>query len=201
VAETSAQRGREARERMLRAAAELIPEIGWTAVTTRLLATRAGVRPGVVHYHFASVQALLREASVAAISEALDAAAPAIRQAPTPLAALDGFLAQVAQHTGTDPASLLFTETYLAATRDADLRRELSGLLMRFRRQLTELLAAHAEPDPERTAAVVAAAIDGVLLHRMVDPGLDAPTVLPALSRMLPGPRPDQNRETTSCEL
>ena len=57
----AAVRGQEVRQRLLAAAAELIPERGWSAVSTRILADRAGVTPSVVHYHFPSVQAVLTE--------------------------------------------------------------------------------------------------------------------------------------------
>lgn len=40
-------RGQDVRRR-LRVAAELIPERGWAAVSTRVLADRAGVTPSVV---------------------------------------------------------------------------------------------------------------------------------------------------------
>lgn len=40
-----ALRGQEVRQRLLRAAIELIGERGWSAVSTRVLAERAGVTP------------------------------------------------------------------------------------------------------------------------------------------------------------
>jgi len=46
------------------AAAELIAERGWGAVTTRMVAERAGLRPGLVHYHFDSVTDLLIDSSL-----------------------------------------------------------------------------------------------------------------------------------------
>lgn len=52
---TAADRGREVRRKLLTAAVELIPERGWNAVSTRLLAERAGVAAGLVHYHFPSL--------------------------------------------------------------------------------------------------------------------------------------------------
>jgi AcrR family transcriptional regulator len=52
----TAKQGQEVRLRLLTAAAELIPERGWSAVSTRILAERAGVTPSVVHYHFSSIQ-------------------------------------------------------------------------------------------------------------------------------------------------
>jgi AcrR family transcriptional regulator len=59
------------RDRLLAAAAELIAEKGWGAVSTRVLADRAGVGSGVVHYHFDSTQAVLVQASVGALRTAL----------------------------------------------------------------------------------------------------------------------------------
>ena len=81
-------------ERLLSAALDLIVERGWTAVTTRVLADRAGVRPGVVHYHFDSVQALLRTASVAATRGLLAQVNPALAGAATP--------GEVVNNTGAD---------------------------------------------------------------------------------------------------
>lgn len=70
-ARTAADRGGEVRLQLLSAAAELIAELGWTAVSTRILAERAGVTPGLVHYHFPSLQALLRDAALGMISDLL----------------------------------------------------------------------------------------------------------------------------------
>jgi AcrR family transcriptional regulator len=171
-------------ERLLAAAGDLIVERGWTAVTTRVLADRAGVRPGVVHYHFASVPALLREASVATIRALLAQALPALAEAGTPrevLAVLAGFLAR---HDGRDPASLLVTETYLAATRDETLRHDLGRIVADFRAALTGRLDALGVPAPAATAAVLAASVDGILLHRALLPESDPAAVLPVLERL-----------------
>ncbi len=61
---TAVDRGRDVRLQLLSTAAELIGELGWNAVSTRILAERAGVTPGLVHYHFPSLQALLRDADL-----------------------------------------------------------------------------------------------------------------------------------------
>ncbi|GIF00041.1 TetR/AcrR family transcriptional regulator [Paractinoplanes rishiriensis] len=159
--------------RLLSAAIDLIVERGWTAVTTRVLAERAGVRPGVVHYHFASVQALLREAAVGTIRTLLAQVTPALAGAATPGAVITVLTGFIAQHDGLDPMSLLVTETYLAATRDETLRHDLGLIVADFRAALTDRLTALGVPSPEATAAVLAASIDGILLHRALLPGFD----------------------------
>lgn len=182
---TAAARGREVRQRLVRAAAELIAERGWTGVSTRVLAERAGVASGLVHYHFASLQALLVEAAVGVMRDVVDGVGPLLARARTPEDAIDLMLGSLDRYTGRDPTSLLVIETYLAATRDEDLSKAVADVVVHFRRRLAEWLAERDVATPEETAAVLAAAIDGVLLHRALDPGLTAGMVAPVLRRIL----------------
>lgn len=182
---TAAARGREVRQRLVRAAAELIAERGWTGVSTRVLAERAGVASGLVHYHFASLQALLVEAAISVMRDVVDGVGPLLARARTPEDAIDLMLGSLDRYTGRDPTSLLVIETYLAATRDEDLSKAVADVVAHFRRRLTEWLAERDVASPEETAAVLAAAIDGVLLHRALDPGLTAGMVAPVLRRIL----------------
>lgn len=187
-ARTAADRGREVRLQLLSAAAELIAELGWNAVSTRILAERAGVTPGLVHYHFPSLQALLRDAALGMMSDLLSAAELIFEDARTLDAGVDMMLGALDAYTGRDPTSLLFTETYLAATRDETLRIELVGLVEEFRRRLTRWLGEHGASTPHDTASVLAAAIDGVMLHRALNPELTSSAVAPVLRRLvIPG--------------
>lgn len=185
MAETTAQRGRQVRQRLLATAAELVAERGWTAVSTRVIAERAGVTAGVVHYHFGSVQALLREAALAIVGGLLDQAIPAMARAGSADEALAMMLEFLDDYDGRDPTSLLMAETFLAATRDETLRRALGETVGQFRQAVGARLAAAGVEAPEATAAVLAAAIDGIVLHRALLPGLDATRVLPVLGRLV----------------
>jgi AcrR family transcriptional regulator len=181
---TAASRGRAVRRRLLDAARDLVPERGWTAVSTRAVAERAGVAPGLVHYHFASLQALLAEAAVGALRDIVGGVGTLVQRAGTPGELVDLLTAEVDRYPGTDPASLLAVETYLAATRDPDLRRRLTAVLDEFRGRLADRLREHGVPGPDATAAVLAAVIDGVLLHRALAP-LPAGAVAPVLRRVV----------------
>ncbi|MQA24505.1 MAG: TetR family transcriptional regulator [Micromonosporaceae bacterium] len=192
---TASARGREVRHRLLAAATELIPEVGWSSVSTRLLAERAGVAPGLVHYHFESLAVLLRQAALDVFRQALSGTEAALAPAPDLDAGLELLLASLDGYSGADPTSLLFIETYLAATRDQALGDELAELLYEFRSRLASWLRQHGAGDPEQTAAVLAAAVDGVMLHRALDPGLTSATVSPALRRLL-ATGPDRRRDT-----
>src|SRR6185312_880765 len=59
------------RERLLRAAAELIADLGWARVTTRAVAERAGLPHGAVSYHFHGKRELLIEAAMRTFEEAI----------------------------------------------------------------------------------------------------------------------------------
>lgn len=187
-------KGQEARERLLRAATELIAERGWTDVSTRLLAERAGVGAGVVHYHFPSVQALLSEAALGVMRRAFAEVGPVLERAGSVDDVLELLLASLDRYTGRDPVSLLFVETYLASTRDRRLRRAVARVVAEFRRQASQWLGEHGVDRPEETAAVLAAAIDGVLLHRALSPDLTAANVAPVLRRMLDPVRKEGRR-------
>ncbi|GAB3505748.1 TetR/AcrR family transcriptional regulator [Amycolatopsis cihanbeyliensis] len=183
----AATRGREVRLRLLDAAAELIAERGWAAVSTRILAERAGVTPSVVHYHFPSLPALLREAAVGAMRQVLAEVDAVLRTARTPAEAVDAMLTAVREYTGTDPRSLLAVEAYLAAGRDPRLRARIGELVEEFQHRLGRWLAEHGVPSAGETAGVLAAALDGLLLRRGLEVG-PAPEPTTAVLRRLVEP-------------
>lgn len=178
-------RGREVRLQLLSAAAELITELGWNAVSTRILAERADVTPGLVHYHFPSLQALLRDAAVGMISGLLSAAESSFEDARTLDAGMETLLGSLDAYPSSDPKALMFTEACLAATRDETLRGEVVALLEEFRQKLARWLTEHGVDAPYATASVLAAAIDGVILHRALNPELTSSTVAPALRKLV----------------
>lgn len=169
------------RQRLLHAATELIAEKGWGAVSTRVLADRAGVGSGVVHYHFDSTQAVLVQAAVGALRSAVDGLTGVLDQASTPADALGLLVGALDGHGGQE----LFTETFLAATRNDELRHAVHEVLVEFRRTLAAWLESQGVPTPAETAAVLAAAVDGVLLHRALSPDLTADVVVSVLGRVL----------------
>lgn len=181
----AAVRGRAVRQRLLAAAVELVPERGWSAVSTRLLAERAGVTPSVVHYHFPSLSALLNEAAVGVMRQVLDDAGAVLDEASSPADAVELLLAAVDRYTGADPLSLLAVEAYLAATRDEELHDQIAGLLDGFRRRLERWLAEYEVPAPEVSAAVLAATIDGLLLHRRLTADPDTQHVASVLRKLV----------------
>lgn len=182
---TSVARGREVRLQLLGAAAELIAEVGWNAVSTRVVAQRAGVTPALVHYHFPTLQALLRDAGLGMMSDLLSATEALFENAATLDAGVDLMVGALDTYTASSPPSLLIAETYLAATRDATLRGELMAIVAEFRQQLARWLAEHGTNRPDETASVLIAAIDGVALHRSVNQDLTTSAAAALLRRLI----------------
>jgi AcrR family transcriptional regulator len=179
------ERGALAREKLLNAAVELTAERGWNGVSTRILAQRAGIAPGLVHYHFESVHALQREAITDVLRNSLSSVVPVLEAAADARAGVRAMLDALEVYSGKDPISLAVVEAYLAATRDEVLFRELSTLVREFRDHVAGWLARHGHDLPVQTAAVLAAAIDGVLIHRAFNSDLHADALMPVLSKLL----------------
>ncbi|RBQ16010.1 TetR/AcrR family transcriptional regulator [Spongiactinospora rosea] len=174
MAERSADRGRATRQRLLVAAGPLVGEVGWGGVTTRLVAERAGLAPGLVHYHFASVTDLLIAACTAHARTMLDETARRLTAHTDVAAGITWLLGELSRYTGADPSSLLLNEAFMAAARVPALRAELAGLLADFRAEVTGWLRRERpEADAEALAVLLAAVIDGIMLHRAVDPTTD----------------------------
>lgn len=180
----AAVHGREVRQRLLAAAVELIPERGWAAVSTRILAERAGVTPSVVHYHFPSLPALLNEAVAGVMRQVLAEVEAVMDTADTPVEAVDAMLASATQYTGADPMSLLAIEAYLAASRDEHLREQVGDAVERVRERLGRWLDERGISAPDETAAVLLAVVDGLLLHRGLGTGPDVRQVAVVLHRL-----------------
>jgi AcrR family transcriptional regulator len=125
-------RGEATRLRITTAAAELVAELGWDAVTTRAVAARAGVNPALIHYHFDSMDTLLRAAVVAALrAETAEAARPFAQG--TFASGLDGAIDAVGQFDPGSPAAILLIEAMVRAMRDPSIADAIVEPLRDFR--------------------------------------------------------------------
>lgn len=195
VRPSAAERGRRSREKLLAAAVELIPELGWNAVTTRAVAARAGVRPGLVHYHFASVEALLRAAALSHTETEMAAPLRALTAFEDPAEGLMAALHTLDSYDGRDPGSVLIAEAYLAASRDPRLREGLGRVLSDTRAAITAWLERLGTPQAEAVAELVCAVLDGLLLHRGLGPVPSVDAYLEPLRRLTAaGPAPAYGR-------
>jgi AcrR family transcriptional regulator len=182
------------RERLTRAAAELIAELGWGRVTTRAVAERAGVPHGAVSYHFRGKQELLIEACLAAFAEAV----PVEDYAGQPRLGdlIDVVGSQVAEGLQTDAVlGRLMFEAIREAERDEVLRERLRTMITEYRKVVVAVVRAEqergvvrADISAEVIATLVTAVGDGLFLHALLDPDLDVSDALGALRALLVTP-------------
>jgi AcrR family transcriptional regulator len=185
------------RERLMKAAAELIAELGWGRVTTRAVAQRAGLPHGSVSYHFRGKQELLRDSALHAFQQAVPV--DQFAALDTVDALIDLIAAEVAGPEGVDPMiSQLMLEAMREADRDAELRERMGAMLGEYRRVMVATMRAEQQrgqafdgAPPEALATVLAAVGDGLLLHVLLDPELDVAGSVDALRSLL-APRPSQ---------
>lgn len=175
---------RETRAALLTAAAELIAEVGWGRVTTRAIAERAGLPHGTVNYHFRGKDDLLRQAAVWALDSVF--ADTSWTEATQSLELVD--LVEAAGTTvtasGDDAARrqlALLSECLVQGARDPELREIFRSYLDEYRQVLAERAARDAaagrlrdDVDPAHLAILVVATMDGLMVHAVLDPDLDA---------------------------
>jgi len=205
---TSSPEGRSprTRERILRATVLLMAEIGIDRVRTRAIAERAGVNPALVHYHFHSVPALVMEAAEDALLRELGPSIEVFQSGGTIGESVRAILEWIESHGERSPGSTILAEAMVKATRSSSFRRWTKRASRRFRSAIrTRLEGARKtgelapDLDLDATALLLAAALDGLLFHRLVDPKLDvvqAAAPLEALLSGRPGPAGRTGRRT-----
>lgn len=179
------------RERLLRAGAEVIAQVGWGRVTTRAVAARAGLPHGAVSYHFSSKEYLLQEAALKILEDLFP---PAEIDALSNLDDLFNLaILRLAGPDRIDPvARVVAAEAMREAERNEALRERMVALLRESRQVLGDLLRSEqrdgtVRPDlsPSGLAVLLAAAGDGLLLHAFLEPDLNVSEAIDALRALV----------------
>ncbi len=129
-AETSATR-----TSLVTAAQRLLVDEGYAAVTSRRVASEAGLKPQLVHYYFRSMDDLLLEVLHRTCEEGEERLAAAL-ESDEPLRALWDY--------ATDCRPVAFTTEFTAlASRNAKIRDELASYAERFRAMQAKAIERH----------------------------------------------------------
>jgi AcrR family transcriptional regulator len=187
---------RSARDRILHAACELIAERGIGGARIAQIAKAAGVSTALVHYHFQTREALLRET----LDYAFDLAS-AVHLRPPDENGNGGSAAQrladvVEQSLPTsDPGRRewkLWAELWLGAARDESLRPIAAQMYGRYRAWIAAAIAEgiaageFAAVDPAETADLAMALIDGLGLRVLLgDPSMPLHTARERIGEVL----------------
>src|SRR5947209_6808650 len=178
-------RGEERIDEILRATLDLIRREGLGAVTHRTIASASGVPLGSITYYFDTKQELLRAALRLFVAEdvaRLRATAEQLLAAGASGPEVVARFTEVLEAEATGGAAQF--ELYLEASRDPVLRETAIESLRAYEEVARLALRAAGVPDPEASAAIVVATIDGLGMHRLAAGTETAPAVGPALTRL-----------------
>jgi AcrR family transcriptional regulator len=163
-----------ARTRILEAAVRLIARDGLDEARMARIAMAAGVSPSLLHYHFATRDALLAEALEHSYETAGDERIAAADQAPTPAVRLQRMIDQCLPNPGKLRDDwILWVELWLHAARRPELRETSARLYKRMHEWFAEPLEALGARDVARTTDRLLALIDGYGLRALAgDPAM-----------------------------
>jgi AcrR family transcriptional regulator len=166
----------DVKEALLQAAAELIAEVGWGRVSSRMVAERAGVNNALVHYHFASMEDLLRRAATRVMEQSFAAPTREVWRGGDVVAGMRRALRWLDRLDVDAVDTMVLIEGLVQTRRDADLQRHAAETLGALRTELARSIADGdhhvAAAGRDGVATVLLALLDGLLLHRIIDPTL-----------------------------
>ncbi|NDU71869.1 TetR family transcriptional regulator [Actinomadura sp. DSM 109109] len=187
-------RGDRRRRQLVDAGIALLGREGWPGVSTRAVAERAGTNPGLIHYHFGGLAGLHAAIFRTATDMIVGPMVAELLDAPDERAALEAMRSLLAGPPADEQGSRLAAELIVGAMRDPALGAVLREELRRARAEIAGRLGAlHPDWPRERlagAATLVTAAIDGMVLHYMIDGDLPVGDALTAAGDLLP-PAPD----------
>jgi len=151
----------EGRDALLRATVRVVARGGLRALTYRAVAEEAGVTHALVRHHFGARDALLAAATEYSLSPLLEASH--LSEARDSRALLfDG----IADSLEVEPDIVAFQyEVIVESYRSPRLRESVDRLVARMRATILEELRTHGYAPSTDQAALVAAALDGIVLH------------------------------------
>lgn len=178
-------RGHERVEQILRATLEVVARDGVAAVTHRSVAEAAGVSLGSLTYYFASKQELLRDALLLHVADDTTRLSALAAELIASGARGDEVVEAFAVVLETLHGDIAQFELYIEAARDPQLRAAATQSLHAYERAAVLGLRAAGVPDPEGSAHIVVAVIDGLSIHRRATGGEGGPDLRASLGRLL----------------
>lgn len=183
------------RERILRAAIELVAEVGADRLRTRVVAERAGVNAALVHYHFGSMAALVRAAEETVVAEEAEPIVDALWREASLQTAVQSVFDAIQDLGEPTPSIMVMNDIMIRATRDPETRARardmLAGFRVLIRNRLTEAQRRGeigARLDIDAASTMLAALLDGLGMHRLIDQNLEVRAVADLLLTALTGP-------------
>jgi len=179
------EKSRQTRSKLMTAARDLVVSGGWAAASSRAIASRAGVNQALINFHFKGKAGLFRAT--------LDRCVEDIEKDFGPWMAVDSLSAYIEKGVESAPRVRknknfkFLLAAMLEGAHDPAMKAAVINQMNAFRAGLRVFLEKHgvAEEDLERYTSMMAAAMDGLMLHYILDPSTDAVGAIRAYEEML----------------
>ncbi|MFE9336275.1 TetR/AcrR family transcriptional regulator [Streptomyces sp. NPDC007063] len=192
VGRPNSPRGRRRREELIEAGLALLVEGGWPAVTTRAVAARGDANVGLIHYHFGGLPALHLAIARQAGEDVMMPLVEDLLSSPDAGTALDALRNAVPRITEDEKTLRLAVELTAGALRNPEIGEALRQGLREARVRIADWLGTLDPQVPaERragAATLVAALIDGMMLHQLLDEEVPVEAALTALGDLIGAP-------------
>jgi AcrR family transcriptional regulator len=169
-------RGEQRRAALVEAGIAQLAEHGWSGVTQRAVAGRAGANPGLVHYYFRGSAGLRRAVAEATCAQMIGGMFAELSRTADE-GELFARLAAALHAVRNDPrGGRLITESLVATFDDPEIHRAVQAEFARARTTLADWFGdRHPDWSPVQAraaATLVVAAMDGLTIHVLLDPDL-----------------------------
>lgn len=159
--------GLETRGKILAATRDLIGESGLEGATIKAICERAGVLAGSFYNLFATKD----EAILAVVREAIEMVEPDPKESADVKALVDAYVRFIEEQEAV--ARIYVMVALGRAVREEDLRTRVLRHHERRVARFEAAMRAAGVPDPAEMAELMVAALNGLALHRLLDPGFD----------------------------
>ncbi|NIA25409.1 MAG: TetR family transcriptional regulator [Gammaproteobacteria bacterium] len=180
------------KDRILQAAGELIVEVGWTNVTTRLISKRAGVNNALIHYYFGTKDDLLLEAASVAFEAEMSGPMTMMEEAGSIAEVLKDAFAWLRSMDVRSPLMVISMEAAHQAVRDERVGAWIRGVWSGYFDLFAATITAGQERgeispyfDANGLAVVLGALVDGLFLYRLVELNFDAEKTAGAIDALI----------------
>lgn len=171
------------RRALVAAAVDEVARCGWRGATSRRITRRAGVNLALITYHFGSKSELLHAALRSVVAEGSDMLRRVIAAGEADVA----LLVELAESEEAGQVARFLLAATREAVDDPELKATMGDVLVEMR---TSIAAALGLPGDDPRVPLVAAAVDGLMMHRLIDPEVDVRAAIATLRDVLVGHPP-----------
>jgi AcrR family transcriptional regulator len=180
-----AEQSKQTKRRLMNATRDLVVSEGWSAASSRAIAERAGVNQALINFHFDGKADLFRATLDRCVDEIEREFGPWMAAASLE-AYIDTCVASIPKVRRNKNFQFLMA-AMLEGAHDAKIKAAVIDQLHALRDGLRIFLTGAGLPESRvgPYAAIMAAAMDGLMIHFMLDPTTDAEGALRAFEEMV----------------